>query len=243
MAFALGSINFADYDCVHVGLCWSDLWQEHEVKAKHHQLISGVYLFYEKTVCRSGAVHWKRIVDSTIVMFLTYGLAIASPHIALFSDHSMAQNVLLLVHFLRDSILLVISFIMGLIKTTASANSFLKNFFRLSPGFCFADGLASLALLRQDMRDHSSNQAFDWNVTGGSICYLGIESVCYFLLTLGLELLLSNKWTLATLKECWNSIRSIEHGTPSYLESLLKISSDVVTLDLDEDIDDKDRKN
>lgn len=27
MAFALGSINFADYDCVHVGLCWSDLWQ------------------------------------------------------------------------------------------------------------------------------------------------------------------------------------------------------------------------
>ncbi|KAM2437164.1 hypothetical protein ACFX1W_014302 [Malus domestica] len=122
---------------------------------------------------------------------------------------------------------MVISFIMGLIKTTASANSFLKSFFRLSPGFCFADGLASLALLQQDMKDKSSNQAFGWNVTGGSICYLGIESICYFLLTLGLELLLSNKWTLPTLKECWNSIGSIKHGTPSYLESLLKISSDL----------------
>lgn len=50
-----------------------------------------------------------------------------------------------------------------------------QNFFRLSPGFCFADGLASLALLRQDMKDKTSNEAFDWNVTGGSICYLGIE--------------------------------------------------------------------
>ncbi|CAN6577001.1 unnamed protein product [Malus baccata var. baccata] len=235
--------------------------KEREVKAKHQQLISGVsilsywastfvwdfisflfpssfaiilfYIFGLEQFIGSG------YLLSTVVMFLAYGLAIASSTYCLtffFSDHSMAQNVVLLVHFFTGLILMVISFIMGLIKTTASANSFLKNFFRLSPGFCFADGLASLALLRQDMKDKSSNQALDWNVTGGSICYLGIESICYFLLTLGLELLLSNKWTLATLKECWNNIRSIEHGTPSYLEPLLKSSSDV-TLDLDEDID------
>lgn len=36
------------------------------------------------------------------------------------------QNVVLLVHFFTGLILMVISFIMGLIKTTASANSFLK---------------------------------------------------------------------------------------------------------------------
>lgn len=53
--------------------------------------------------------------------------------------------------------------------------SILQNFFRLSPGFCFADGLASLALLRQGMKDKSSDAAFDWNVTGASICYLGVE--------------------------------------------------------------------
>jgi ATP-binding cassette subfamily A (ABC1) protein 3 len=50
-----------------------------------------------------------------------------------------------------------------------------QNFFRLSPGFCFADGLASLALLRQGMKDKSSNAVFDWNVTGASLCYLGFE--------------------------------------------------------------------
>jgi ATP-binding cassette subfamily A (ABC1) protein 3 len=50
-----------------------------------------------------------------------------------------------------------------------------QNFFRLSPGFCFADGLASLALLRQGMKDKSSNTVFDWNVTGASLCYLGFE--------------------------------------------------------------------
>ena len=50
-----------------------------------------------------------------------------------------------------------------------------QNFFRLSPGFCFADGLVSLALLRQGMKDGSSDQPLDWNVTGASICYLAAE--------------------------------------------------------------------
>ncbi|RVW16551.1 ABC transporter A family member 1 [Vitis vinifera] len=50
-----------------------------------------------------------------------------------------------------------------------------ENFFRLSPGFCFADGLASLALLRQGMKGGSSDGVLDWNVTGASICYLGVE--------------------------------------------------------------------
>ncbi|CAB4317029.1 unnamed protein product [Prunus armeniaca] len=236
--------------------------KEREVKAKHQQLISGVsilsywastyiwdfisflfpssfaiilfYIFGLEQFIGSGCLL------STVIMFLAYGLAIASTTYCLtffFSDHTMAQNVVLLVHFFTGLILMVISFIMGLIKTTSSANSFLKNFFRLSPGFCFADGLASLALLRQDMKDKSSNEAFDWNVTGGSICYLGIESIFYFLLTLGLEHLPYKKLTLATLKEWWKSIKSTRQGSSSYLEPLLKSSSEVITHELDEDID------
>lgn len=107
-----------------------------------------------------------------------------------------------MVHFFSGLILMVISFVMGLIPATVSANSYLKvwvlliswppwalkrlgtdpfflmllqNFFRLSPGFCFSDGLASLALLRQGMKDKSSHGVFDWNVTGASIFYLGLE--------------------------------------------------------------------
>ncbi|CAM8895209.1 unnamed protein product [Rhodiola kirilowii] len=67
------------------------------------------------------------------------------------------------------------------------AVSLVKHFFRLSPGFCFADGLASLALLRQGMKDGSNDSVLDWNVTGASLSYLGIESVAYFLLALMLE--------------------------------------------------------
>ncbi|KAL6133968.1 hypothetical protein ACLB2K_066201 [Fragaria x ananassa] len=236
--------------------------KEREVKAKHQQLISGVSIlsywtstyiwdFISFLFPSSFAIILFYIFGldqfigrgcllSTIIMFLAYGLAIASSTYCLtffFSDHTMAQNVVLLVHFFTGLILMVISFIMGLIKTTASANSFLKNFFRLSPGFCFADGLASLALLRQDMKNKSSNKAFDWNVTGGSICYLGIESLCYFLLALGLEIFPFNKLTLATLKEWWKSIKIIHPGTSSYREPLLTSSAESITLDLDEDTD------
>ncbi|KAF4357258.1 hypothetical protein G4B88_012625, partial [Cannabis sativa] len=135
----------------------------------------------------------------------------------------------LLINFFSGLILIVISFIMGLIKSTVSANSFLKNFFRLSPGFCYADGLASLALLRQGMKDKSSDAAFDWNVTGASICYLGVESICYFLLTLGLEL-------LPSYKEWW-SIKSFRRDGSPHLEPLLGSSAEKVALDFDEDSD------
>ncbi|KAK7843984.1 abc transporter a family member 1 [Quercus suber] len=155
----------------------------------------------------------------------------------------ISGNVVLLVHFFTGLILMVISFIMGLIKTTASANSFLKNFFRLFPGFCFADGLASLALLRQGMKDKSSDGVFDWNVTGASLCYLGLESIGFFLLTLGLELLPSHKLTPVTIKEWWRSIKILQRGTSSYLEPLLKPSSETVALDPDEDIDVKTERN
>lgn len=56
-----------------------------------------------------------------------------------------------------------------------------QNFFRISPGFCFADGLASLALLRQGMKDKTSDGVFDWNVTGASICYLAVEVLFFSL--------------------------------------------------------------
>ncbi|XWS56284.1 hypothetical protein CRYUN_Cryun09bG0072800 [Craigia yunnanensis] len=234
------------------------LVKEREVKAKHQQLISGVsvisywvstyiwdfisflfpstfaiilfYVFGLDQFIGRGFL-------PTIIMFLEYGLAIAASTYCLtffFSDHTMAQNVVLLIHFFTGLILMVISFIMGLIKTTASANSFLKNFFRLSPGFCFADGLASLALLRQGMKDKSSDGVFDWDVTGASICYLGVEAICYFLLTLGLELLPTCKLTPVRLMKWWR--RNNFQGDASVLEPFIKSSSETA-VHLDEDID------
>ncbi|XP_024027117.1 ABC transporter A family member 1 [Morus notabilis] len=241
--------------------------KEREVKAKHQQLISGVsilaywastyiwdfisFLFsFSFAIILFNIFGLDQFIGNgrflpTVIMFLEYGLAAASSTYCLtffFSDHTMAQNVVLLVNFFTGLILMIISLIMGLIKTTASANSFLKNFFRLSPGFCFADGLASLALLRQGVKDKSSDEAFDWNVTGASICYLGVECICYFLLTLGLEIFPSHKLSLATLKE-WSLKIFHWGGSSSYLEPLLGSPSEAVALDFDEDIDVRTERN
>ncbi|KAM1321362.1 hypothetical protein PS2_014050 [Malus domestica] len=62
---------------------------EHEVKAENQQLISG-------TECRSGAVHWKRIVDLTVIMFLTYGLAI--PQVVMWFSWSTSYSFVWLSH-------------------------------------------------------------------------------------------------------------------------------------------------
>ncbi|WCJ33447.1 ATP-binding cassette sub-family A member 2 [Euphorbia peplus] len=222
--------------------------KEREVKAKHQQLISGVsvlsywvstylwdfisflfpsasamFLFY---VFGLDQFIGRDCFLPTLMLFLEYGLAIASSTYCLtflFSDHTMAQNVVLLVHFFTGLILMVISFIMGVIETTASTNNFLKIFFRVSPGFCFADGLASLALLRQGMKDKTSDAVFDWNVTGASISYLGIESVAYFLLTILLELLPFYKLSMGTIKQhCRNLMNLRRDATSGYSEPLLK---------------------
>lgn len=242
--------------------------KEREVKAKHQQLISGVsilsywastyvwdfisflfpssfalvlfYIFGLEQFIGSDSLL------STVLMLLEYGLAIASSTYCLtffFSEHSMAQNVVLLVHFFTGVILMVVSFIMGFISTTVNANTFLKNFFRISPGFCFADGLASLALLRQGMKNGSSQGVFSWNVTGASICYLAAEGIIYFLVTLGLELV-PPRFLNPSAKECPDPLRKPSRTTSSnYTEPLLKSASENVALDIDDDTDVQTERN
>ncbi|GER52514.1 ATP-binding cassette sub-family A member [Striga asiatica] len=238
------------------------LMQECEVKAKHQQLISGVSIvsywastyiwdFISFLFSTSFAIVLFFIFGldqfigrdsffSTVLMFLGYGLSIASSTYCLtffFSEHSMAQNVVLLIHFFTGLILMVISFIMGLLESTRKANSLLKNFFRLSPGFCFADGLASLALLRQGMKKGSGDSVFDWNVTGASICYLAAEGMIYFLVTLALEFLLPYKINFARFfKFLTSESKKLCHPlSSSSLEPLVSTSSR--NADLEEDID------
>ncbi|XP_048497581.1 ABC transporter A family member 1 isoform X3 [Beta vulgaris subsp. vulgaris] len=243
--------------------------KEREVKAKHQQLLSGVSIlsywvstyvwdFVSFLLPSSFAVVLfyifgldqfvgTRGLCPTVIIFLEYGLAVASSTYCLtffFSDHSVAQNVILLVHFFTGLVLMVISFVMGVMEPTATVNSYLKNIFRLSPGFCFADGLASIALLRQGLKDKSSHGVLDWNVAGASICYLGFESIFYFLVTLGLEVLPPRKLTPVTIDFCWRKLKTLcRASNNSVLEPLLASSSDTLALELDEDIDVKAERN
>ncbi|CAI9099895.1 OLC1v1036780C1 [Oldenlandia corymbosa var. corymbosa] len=235
--------------------------KENEVKAKHQQLISGVsILSYWVSTYLWDFISFLFPSSIAIVLFsifgldqfigrdsflpttfllLEYGLAVASSTYCLtffFADHSLAQNVVLLVHFFSGLILMVLSFIMGFIKSTAHANSILKKFFRLSPGFCFADGLASLALLRQGMKNGSGGRTFDWNVTGASLSYLAAEAVIYFLLTLVLEILPPNKMTLRTAYE-WMRFKLSCPTSDSLSQTLLEPAfGDVIEFDEDSDV-------
>lgn len=236
--------------------------KEREVKAKHQQLISGVsvmsywistyvwdfisFLFPSLLAiilfCIFGLDQFvgRESFFPTILLFLTYGLAIASSTYCLtfcFSEHSSAQNVILLVHLFTGLILMVISFIMGIIETTKSANLVLKKFFRLSPGFCFADGLASLALRRQGMKVGYSEEILDWNATGASICYLALESIIYFCLTIGIEFLPFHKLNFNSIKE-WFSVHQRQYiASNSYSEPLLSSPSGGLPTEGDEDVD------
>lgn len=124
-------------------------------------LLSSIFLNLIKQLCwRVGMDQFigRSCLLPTVLMFLEYGLAIASLTYCLtffFSDHSMAQvriplslslsvsvsylmrllftcyfsllqNVVLLVHFFTGLILMVVSFIMGLMQSTVTANSYLK---------------------------------------------------------------------------------------------------------------------
>lgn len=237
--------------------------KEREVKAKHQQLISGVSIlsywastyiwdFISFLFPSSFALvlFWifgldqfigKDSLIPTILLFLEYGLAIASSTYCLtffFSEHSMAQNVILLIQVFTGLILMVLSFIMGYINSTTHLNSVLKNFFRLSPGFCFADGLASLALLRQGMKNGSRDNILDWNVTGASLSYLAAEAIVYFLITLGLEFLPQQKRNLSRIHEWWKILgKSRRANSFGFSEPLLRSSSGNVASEPDEDID------
>eukprot|EP00897_Mesotaenium_endlicherianum_P001210 jgi/Mesen1/1116/ME000123S00292 len=185
--------------------------KEREVKAKHQQLVSGVSVLaywvsnyvwdcitYILPVALAMALFFcfniqefigaETLVPTTLIV-VGYGPAVAGLTYCLtffFTDHSIAQNVVLLVHFFTGLILMVTSFIMGLITATQDINRHLKNVYRLSPGFCLADGLASLALRRQSLGSMSASSAhpFSWDVAGGSITFLYCEVVVYFGLVL-----------------------------------------------------------
>ncbi|EPS74541.1 hypothetical protein M569_00214, partial [Genlisea aurea] len=240
--------------------------KEREVKAKHQQLISGVsilsywastylwdfisflipsaFAFFLFFIFGLDQFIGRDSFLSTLLMFLGYGLSMASSTYCLtffFHEHSMAQNVVLLFQIFTGIVLMTVSFIMGLINSTAKTNSLLKNFFRLSPGFCFADGLASLALLRGGVKSRHGGKTFEWNVSGASVCYLVSEGIIYFLLTLVLEVLIPHKIARPTASDLWAFFKkTTRQASLSSSEPFLKTTvKDIVDEDIDVQIERK----
>ncbi|PKU66060.1 ABC transporter A family member 1 [Dendrobium catenatum] len=109
---------------------------------------------------------------------------------------------------------------------------------RLSPAFCFADGLASLALRHQDMKLGSKHQILDWNITGASLCYLAVEIIVYFLLTISLEYIPHYKIKFTASRVWWYVLHYVKYDTSqSCSEPLLGSFGDSLIFITDEDED------
>lgn len=71
-----------------------------------------------------------------------------------------------------------------------------------------------------------------------------LQSIFYFLITLGLEVLPPSKLTPVTIDFCWRKLKTLcRASNNSVLEPLLASSSDTLALELDEDIDVKAERN
>lgn len=209
--------------------------KEREVKAKHQQIISGVSIYaywcstwvwdvvsYLPTVVLIMCIIFAFGVDSytknegagaTVLLFLFFGPAVASFTYMLsflFKSHSTAQLAIMFFNFLTGLCLMIVSFVLTIIPSTAAYAADLRYVFRLFPSFCLGDGLTQLALcdngescaaITRDGYDFDKTvHPLSWDIVGGNLVFLAIETVFYFAIAVLIEYLLTFPSLLAWLQ-------------------------------------------
>jgi hypothetical protein len=191
------------------------LVKEREVGAKHQQMLGGASMFaywISSYIWDFGVYMITFTVSMTLIrvsptidalhgdnffavclLLLGYGVAMIPFTYCLsfaFKSHSTAQNVVLLLNFIAGLVLMITSFVMGLIIYTRRADEILKYVWRLFPGFCLGNGLLNIALLgvKTSLGLPMPNPSpFAWEIVGEDVCVMGVEAVVYFVLCLLLE--------------------------------------------------------
>lgn len=194
--------------------------------SKHQQLISGVSLiaywtanllwdlcvyaaplglsmlfidvFGINAFVRNGAL-W-----ATFVTFLGYGLAIAPFSYLLsflFSKHTTAQIICLVVNFITGLILMITCYILSAIENTKEVNRSLTWLYRIFPGFCLGHGLFqictnSLAATQFGMEDQID--LLGWDVAGKDIMFLYLAAPIYFVLAVLVDYLMHSPLAAAS---------------------------------------------
>ena len=128
-----------------------------------------------------------------VLLFVGYGLAIM-PFTYMLSflwkSHTKAQIWCLLLNLLSGLILMIASFVMGLIQSTQDTNKALLWLYRLFPGFCLGNGLFQVAT--NSLIETLVGQAgitmhvdlYDWDICGKDILYLYVSAPVYFLIVI-----------------------------------------------------------
>jgi len=180
---------------------------EREYKSKHLQMISGVsmssywaanYLWdfcsYVIPASISAVIIYAyqnpsliANMDVLLANFLAYGLSIIPfTYLCsfLFSSHSTAQNVMIMVYILGGIIMTNTAVALLLVPSTKNiAKVYLRHFFRLIPSFCLGDAIFYISWL--PFMDGLGK--WDLLVTGYDLLYMLVEAVVYFALVLAVD--------------------------------------------------------
>jgi ATP-binding cassette subfamily A (ABC1) protein 3 len=200
IAFAFVPAHFVHYSV-----------QEQSVKSKHQQFISGVsafsyhlanfcwdFLNFLVPACLCmlclGIFDIVELVGenagAAFLMIILYGLSIISFCYMcsfLFSNHTTAQNTMLILYILIGAFLLIASIILDIISSTKSVNKGLKWIYRLFPSFCFGESIASLVVRSSPTAYGYPREIWDFDVMGRPAIMMTWEIFGYFAVVLLIE--------------------------------------------------------
>ncbi|TMW64124.1 hypothetical protein Poli38472_014241 [Pythium oligandrum] len=130
---------------------------------------------------------------SVVILFLLFGLAICPFTYCLsylFKEHASSQTYTIMINFILGVVLMLVSFIMGVVESTEAANDVLVFIWRLSPLFNLGNGLLNLSLNEIGsimMSDKEKKSPFSTDVMGFEIMFLVISALVFGALAVGID--------------------------------------------------------
>eukprot|EP00002_Diphylleia_rotans_P024252 TRINITY_DN477_c0_g2_i1.p1 TRINITY_DN477_c0_g2~~TRINITY_DN477_c0_g2_i1.p1 ORF type:complete len:1671 (+),score=364.81 TRINITY_DN477_c0_g2_i1:51-5063(+) len=184
--------------------------KEKETKAKHLQFVSGVNIFsywlasylwdllsYTAAVTltlivfaafgRDEFVGDSETAGATFILFFLYGVAVIPYTYCLsffFTNHSSAQNVLLMANFLLGFVTVQANFILDAISSTQDINKSLKYIYRLFPPFCLGEGIIQLSSVDLCKLGNDADECapFNTDIAGQDMAWLTGHAVFFTVL-------------------------------------------------------------
>ena len=131
-------------------------------------------------------------ISATFLLFFQYGLAaipLSYCYSFCFGNYTSAQVGIAGLNFLTGFVLIIASYMLDNIHSTAQSNIILKNFYRIFPSYVLGEGLVNLATRDFYSLVHGTPKPspYNWDILGRDLTYLFFEGIIYLTITLLLE--------------------------------------------------------
>ncbi len=130
-------------------------------------------------------------IGATILLYWLFAISVtpfAYCFSFLFTTHTTAQHMLLLVNFVGSVILLIVSIVMDIIQSTQEINKVLKYIYRLFPPFCMGDAMVRLSARKSQVTQRGRLLGvWDMDIVGTSMLFMFIDFCIYTILLIILE--------------------------------------------------------